>query len=253
MTPQYPKQTGTDRVPASSGSEMASISLSPRQVGLTLGSIITFFILAALAGQVARWFFGADDAASLMRWIDVEGEKNPPALFAGLQLLLAAAVAWITARCDSVQSRKRGWFVLSLGMAWMAFDEVFFMHERLIEPTKAIIGTENLGPLTYAWVVPAIIIVAAFAVYFAGFLRRLPAPVRNRLLLAGGVFVGGAIGLEMVGGWYWSTQGNDFTQSLIVIVEEALEFSGICLFIVATLRFVENHVGPIKLAVSSDR
>ncbi len=218
----------------------AQIEISATRIANWLAAVIALFIAIASANQVARWLYGVDDSAAFIRLFDVEAEKNPPALFAGLQLLLAAGILWLIQRQETLPWRRMRWRILGIGLAWIAFDEVFWMHERLIEPMRSLLGDGDLGAFTYAWVVPASVLVLFLAVYFAPLLLSLPNDTRNRLVLSGGLFIIGAVGMEMVGGWYWSTHGNDLMQSMIVIVEEALEFAGICLFIHTALRYLNR-------------
>lgn len=174
-------------------------------------------------------------------------KKSLPALYAGLQILVAAVIVWVIQRAEPAGWRKRDWRNLGAGMAFMAFDEVFRVHERFSDPMRSLLGHGDLGPFTYAWVVPAIVLVAVLALYFVRFLVSLPAKTRLLFGLAGAIYVGGALGMEMIGGWYWSQYGASSVQSMLVVVEELMEFFGITLFIYAALRYIERERGSAEL------
>ena len=231
------------RSPQSNQNEsmVPAIVINPNRIALVLASLVFLFITLAVVGQLSVWVYGFDPESKFVLYFNVEAEKNPPALFAGLQLLFAATTAWVASKIDIVMWRRRYWQILAAGLAWMSFDEVFRMHERLIEPMRALLGGGDLGMFTYAWVVPAIFVVSIVGLLYTKFLLGLPSETGLWLFASGAVFVGGAVGLEMVGGWYWSQMGNTLTQSLIVITEEAMEFSGICLFIFVVLRFLQKE------------
>jgi len=62
--------------------------------------------------------------------------------------------------------------------------------------------------------------------------------------------VGGALGMEMVGGYYADavTQRN-LTYGLMVCVEEILEMVGVIVFIYALVSYIGSHVENIDLRV----
>ena len=81
----------------------------------------------------------------------------------------------------------------------------------------------------------------AAGAFFLPFLRALPAKLAARFVLAGAVYVGSAVGLEMVavamqlgykakegGGYDWPTLG-------LVALEEGGEMAGVALFVWALL------------------
>jgi hypothetical protein len=81
--------------------------------------------------------------------------------------------------------------------------------------------------------------VAVFAVTFLRFLGHLPQLTRRRFWIAGLLFVGGVLGLEMVAGSYSVVHGTfNMTYVLIVTAEEALEMLGIVVLVYALLAYV---------------
>ena len=89
------------------------------------------------------------------------------------------------------------------------------------------------------------------ALLFSGFLRKLPAETRRNLLVAGAVYVAGALGMEMAGGYYFSVdEVPDFTYAMMAIVEESLEMFGVILFLRGLLRHLEKHVGTFAVRLT---
>jgi hypothetical protein len=71
------------------------------------------------------------------------------------------------------------------------------------------------------------------------------------MVLAGLVFVGGAVGLEALGGWYVDRFGREEPgYGLLVTVEELLEMLGVAAFIYAVLRHLVAEHGWAEVRVS---
>jgi len=63
----------------------------------------------------------------------------------------------------------------------------------------------------------------------------LPARTRTLFLIAGAVYVSGAVVLEMAGGAYASTHGTDLAYGALASVEEVLEMAGIVVMLYARM------------------
>ena len=62
-------------------------------------------------------------------------------------------------------------------------------------------------------------------------------------LLAGGLYIGGALGMEMIGGYYTDFYGkNNLTYALITCLEEVLEMTGIVVFIHGLLDYMRLYL-----------
>ncbi|MCZ0904903.1 hypothetical protein ON021_33910, partial [Microcoleus sp. HI-ES] len=107
----------------------------------------------------------------------------------------------------------------------------------------------HLGGIFYfVWVIPGAIFVAVTALAYLKFLRHLPRKTRDFFLLAGSIYVGGALGMEMVGGYYADAVGQrNLIYGLMVCVEEILEMVGVIVFIYALLSYIGSHLETIDL------
>ncbi len=103
---------------------------------------------------------------------------------------------------------------------------------------------DTTGLFAYAWVIPGAGFVLICLVSFWKFLMNLPFRTRNLFIIAGGCFVGGAIGIEMIGGQYADLYGEaqDMTYSVIATFEESLEMMGIILLIHALLDYITKYI-----------
>ena len=73
------------------------------------------------------------------------------------------------------------------------------------------------------------------AITYARFLIALPRTSMRAFLIAGFVYVSGALGMELVGGAYFTTHSNDVVYGVIATIEEMGEMTGMALFILALL------------------
>lgn len=133
------------------------------------------------------------------------------------------------------------------GFLYIAFDEAFQIHEKLIWPFQRLIGEDNLGIFYFAWVIPAIFIVIMLGLFFLKFLLYLSVTERNRFLLAAALYLGGAIGMELIGGRHVELYGEEnWGYSTITTLEESLEMAGLIFFIWALLKYCEAHYSSVQ-------
>ena len=204
---------------------------------LTIGALL---VLSTL-GQIARCRFGWGSLFGLVRLFYVDAERNVPPFFSVLLLLLAAALLAVVAATMRRRSDRfwRYWGGLAVLFAGLAADEFIGFHEMPIEHLRRLLGAHGL--LYFTWVIPGMGFVALVAILWTRWLLALPVETRNRYVVAGVIFVSGAIGVEMLSGWAAEYRGEDSgLYAAIVTVEEACEMLGVWYFIDATLRLLQR-------------
>lgn len=192
--------------------------------------LIAVAIVAGLGLVSEMWHHRAHDALieALLPKLSLSYESNVPTWFSSA-LLLACAVA-AGAIAVARPPWHRHWWVISGVAAYLSLDETAELHEHLG-------GHIDTGGVFYFdWVIPAAIVVALIVVAFIPFVRALDATTRRRLILAGVIYVGGALVMELPLGW-WSEQrgGDTLGYALIDWVEETMEMIGATLAFVALL------------------
>jgi hypothetical protein len=159
---------------------------------------------------------------ALVSKLSLSYESNLPTWFSSSLLLACAVAAGVIAHTSS-QLRKQWWFISGLA-GWMSLDEAAELHENL---GGHLPGS---GILYFDWVIPATAIVALLVATFVPFIRALHPPTRTRLIIAGLVYVGGALVMELPLGWWTENHGMDgLGYALIDWVEETLEMIGAAL------------------------
>lgn len=229
---------------------MNQVFLDTRAIVRILAVVALVLVLASIAGQLSKYLLGHDQVKGLVPLFYLDKERNVPTYFSVLLLLFAALLLAVIALVVGKQRAPyvSKWGILSLTFLFLAFDEAFQVHERLIVPFRGLLGGSDLGIFYYAWVVPGIAFVAVLGVFFSRFVLALPAATRFRFVLAGALYVGGALGVEFVGGWYAETHSTQtFAYSMIATTEESLEMAGLIVFIWALLQHCAEHFGEVRL------
>jgi F0F1-type ATP synthase membrane subunit c/vacuolar-type H+-ATPase subunit K len=101
-------------------------------------------------------------------------------------------------------------------------------------------------------------LVLLFLAGYVRFLVHLPRRVRRLFLAAGGTYVGGALGMELIGGNYasWATQlpyssERYMTYAMITTVEELLEMVGIVVFLHALMLYMCVCMSDVRVHIES--
>ena len=125
----------------------------------------------------------------------MDRELNLPTLFSSALLLMAALLMRQLGQ-NSDRIVARDWRLLSKIFIFLALDEALQIHEILIIPGLR----HQVHPaLASTWVVPYAALGLILLWRFRNFLGSIPTATASRLLRAGAVYIGGAIGMEMLG------------------------------------------------------
>ena len=182
-------------------------------------------------------------ASSLLPTLfDVNTEANIPTWFASSLWLLAAIVAATVAVASSglPRRRRRGWLGFAAVLALLSLDEAASLHERLLGSAgSALLGADARGALHFAWVVPGALVAAVLALALAGTVWSMPVRQRLLVLLAGAIFVAGALGAESLSGAALERYGDARAYVALTSLEEAAEMAGALLLLAALLSLLE--------------
>ena len=227
-------------------SQIGIILLTPSSIRNLLTAITAGLLVAHGVVQVGIYGFGAEK-----HWLDslnMDRELNLPTLFSS-SLLLVSALLMRRLGQSSDRIAALDWRLLSKIFIFLALDEALQIHEILIIP-----GLRNqVHPaLASTWVVPYAVLALILLWRFRQFLVSISTATASRLLQAGAVYIGGAIGMEIIGSfavrsslirlhspWYGAITG----------LEEAFELLGIILLIDALLRALLDQRNSIDLTL----
>lgn len=225
---------------------MPSIVLGERRLRWVLWCMTALVSLLGLAVELVHYLLPSRQTV-LIPLLSLSIEGNFPTWYAtslllgcGLLLLLVAAGA----RASGAGFQRRWWF-LGATFVYMSLDEAIELHENL----GRLLDLH--GVLFFSWVVPAGIAVLLMGLWYLPFLWRLPAATRWRFVLAGVLYVGGALLLELPLGHWAERHGHDnLTYALLDWVEESLELAGATLFALSLLRYLREQFSDLRLSLA---
>ncbi|MEZ0326349.1 MAG: hypothetical protein ACAH95_10625 [Fimbriimonas sp.] len=232
--------------------EDAELPIHPPAVARTLAYCVAVLVLASLAGQAFKLTTGHDYAGGFIPKFNLDAEDNVPTFFSALLLVGAAGLLTIigTLKKKAKDTFALHWFTLAALFLFLGTDEASSIHETLIMPLRTAFKAE--GIFHYAWVIAAIPLVILFMVGFAKFFFHLPRRFRLLLGLAVGTYITGALGLELIGGWYAARNGLDnWGYVLLTTIEETLEMAGVVVLIYGLLEYLKQYAGQIRWSLHS--
>lgn len=223
-------------------------------------SILLWLIVLTLAlnsigvvGRGIEYLLGYEDTTELVRLFHVAEEGNLTTWFSSMLLLCSSILLTVIAGAARAQIKPYVWHWTGLSVLFflMCLDEAARIHELTIGPLRSLFHVS--GVFYYAWVLLAIPFLLVVAIAYSKFLRDLPRDSRLLFLGAGGLYILGAMGMDMAAGYFISRgAGSRFLEPALITVEELLENVGIVVFIYALLAHIRahTHVSEIQLCIT---
>jgi len=182
-------------------------------------------------------YSGAKPELSNKIWLlDVDSEESA---FTWLSVVVAFSAAWLLflASRDAAMRGSRfkyHWYALTVLFLLLSFDEFAGIHEKI---SAGLSGRmEHTGLMYFAWAAPAGILSLIGLVAFVPFIRSFSLALAALLVLSALIFLGGAVGFEMIGGSVAEVEGiESFRYRVLTNLEEGLEMAGILIFIYVLL------------------
>ncbi len=119
------------------------------------------------------------------------------------------------------------------------------IHERINTALKISLNT---GAFYFPWVLLGAAFALIVACTYVRFLRHLPGDTRRLFLLGGALFVGGAVGIEIIGGIYVVRFGATNPYAVISATEELLEMLGVIVFLHAVMSYLGSEEACFQFA-----
>jgi hypothetical protein len=238
------------------------IQVDPKKVSLYIGLVVVGLTLAHIVGQFFIFYLGHTSVFGLVPLFDLNGEHNVPTLYAAGALFFCAVLLAIIAAAI----RRNGgaywphWAALALIFLYLSLDEALLLHERFVQ--RRIVSGFGLDESDFvfyiAWIIPFGILLIIFVLAYVKFLLHLPRQTALLFIIAGAIFVAGAIGLEAAAGihhfLYGYTEAKKQTNvayAVLLTAEEFLEMTGIVIFIYALLSYIDSELKDLRLKVVS--
>jgi hypothetical protein len=220
------------------GTSILIFNLPPGRILLV--HLVIIAILCACSA-ITSTLYVIDDV-KVISFFFLGSEGNLPTYFSTFMLLEATVLLGAVA---ATERRKAGsfahyWLALALIFFFLATDETAQIHEKATIPLRALFGLH--GALNFAWVlvgIPAVLLVGG---YYLRFLRGIERRYAVLFVISGAIYVTGAVGFEMWGGWISDHLGDRSALYFVEAhLEETFEMVGVALFIYSLLSLMKTR------------
>ncbi len=224
-----------------------NITISPFNIAKYLTFGIIFLTICSIAIQIGKYVF--DYREPWTRILNLDREMNIPTWYSGLMLVSCGLIIRGIFSIKKSESDRwwRQWRTLSIIFFILAIDEIASIHEILIIDDLA--DALNLPSFWHSvWVIPGTILVAIFIWKYWKFILYLPSQLKRYFIIAISVYVGGALGMEMVGSYYDGIDGQqNLVYAMLATIEEVMEMMGCVVFIYGLLTYLGELSAGIQV------
>lgn len=222
------------------------ITFSPKAVTRLLFCCIVLLALGHIAAFIEDHVRHAYSrlAKNIIKWFDFNLEYNVPTWFSVIILMFSSLLFFIIYLSKKNNSTKGAhyWLTLAFIFIFLSVDECVQVHEEVAKILRQSVTNDISGFLYWAWVIPYGIFAIAAGIYFIRFVLNLPAQTRNLFFIAGGMYVFGALILELPEGYFYKKYGlNHIYNRILYFVEELCEMGGVTILIYALLGYMAAH------------
>ena len=237
-----------------------NLAISPKKVVRVLILAVLLLTLAGLVVGYIQIFWGSKGLLESLNVLRLTNDNSIPTWYSSFALLLCSILLAVIA----VAKRRYGerwiahWGVLSGIFLLLSIDEVARIHETVGNfvgsAVAKSVGFTSSALIYNPWVVPGMVFVLIVLLACLRFLAYLPRRTMLFFLLAGGLFVAGAIGTEMLGSildsevhesvdrMQHAPYSAQLTYEILVAIEEFLEMLGLVVFIYALLSYISSYL-----------
>jgi hypothetical protein len=225
------------------------ILVNPSYILKILTGIAIVLVLASFGTQILKYKAGIDYMMGLIPMFFLGSEANIPTFYSVFLLLLSSSLLLLI----TIYKRNRGesnvnlWALLAFVFFYISMDEMATIHEKLTDPFASFLGgAQRPAILTFAWVIPVLVVLIFLGILYIRFFLKLDKRTKLHFFIAATLMIGGAIGFELIGGYYFRILGDDnLTYRTIQNTEEMLEISGILVFIKGLLDYCTLNLRSI--------
>jgi hypothetical protein len=229
-------------------------TLNPRRIAAGMLGVIALLAAMHVAQLLVYFYVGDPDVFDFVEMIDFDYEANLPSLYSSLAIFFCAVLLWLIAldKRGTGADFRHHWLGLAVIFTFLGVDEAVALHEEVGDLVEESGWFEATGYLYFAWVVPYGILLLLFAITYLRFVIALPTKTMWTFVLAGLLFVGGAIGIEVVSAREADLHSSETVYySVLYTLEELCEMIAIVIFSYGLLRYVEAEKSHVTFRVGS--
>ena len=161
--------------------------------------LLILALAAIYAGsQLLSYLTGHGRMFGLLSLFDMQEEQSIPNVLSTAGLLAASLTAWLIVHVNPMGNPRvaRGWRVVAAILLFLAIDEGAGMHDRLAGVGQAAFDTH--GIFFIGWILPYLLLLGITGLVLLPVALSMPSRTRLRLIVAGAIYIGAAMGMEMI-------------------------------------------------------
>jgi len=216
------------------------VFVNTRVIILILGLITCLLVLLSVISQLLFKPSYPRHIQGLLVFFNSAAEGNLPTYYSSFLLLCSAFLLLVITLGEKKRktTKVRYWIVLSLGFVYLSIDEMLILHEKVSLFIQSITDYSGEGIFRSTWVIVYSIPVIIVVLFYIKFFIQLDPKILKIFLLAGILYVGAAMGFEILENLYAESYGQDMVYSMMQNLEEGLEMAAIILFIKGLLDYM---------------
>ncbi|MEZ5945858.1 MAG: hypothetical protein R3C13_08630 [Hyphomonas sp.] len=230
----------------------SEIGLSPKRVAIGLILIGAFLFTAQAFVLVMKYGFDREYLFGLAAKFHLNKEMNVPTVTSTLILVGCAAMLSVNALL-SPKGRRAAWWLLAAVFLFLGYDESMQIHEMLSGSVHRTFQADWVP--AFAWVLPYGAAIIVLAVVLLPWFLALDRASQISFFLAGVIYVGGALGIELLEGMSFSSidqslsveglraANHSLPHELLTTTQECMEYIGSAFF----LYLLVKRVGGLRL------
>ena len=222
----------------------ATIQLHAKRIVALLWIALVTIVALAVLREVYVAAFGAETVLKKLGLLTLTEESSLCGWYSSLLLAGIAGLLLISGHADDRPRWKPYWNILAAIFVFLSFDEAVALHERWVTlsalPSYKIFGAQ--------WVIPYTIFFLLVGFAFLRFVLAQPEPLRRLIFLAAAIYVGSAVGLEMVES-YCARASAMNCYLLSATIQEVGEMIGLTIFAAALVASLGRRQPPISVTL----
>ncbi len=189
-----------------------------------------------------------------MAEFDVNSEANITTYYSVSMAIVSSCLLFVIAYLKNAARDKYRfhWTILAWFLLYISVDDASVIHEK---SSKYLKGLTALGGwFEYKWVIIGLIVVMIFGISFFRFWLNLDNKYKVLFLLSAGLFFGGAVGAEILGGrWAYSNGSKNFTYVLFTTVEQGLQYAGLTTLAYSLLLYIKSYFPSFSVLIKENK
>jgi hypothetical protein len=179
----------------------------------------------------------AGTVLSLLQRLNVDQEISIPTWYSVCLLFSAFFLLYSIATHPQLLRHRRLWSALTVIFLCLSIIEGIALNDGIGAVLRFVVDVDTDSAFRYRWVIVAIPAVLIIGALYVPFIRALPSRIRLLVILGAALYVGGAIGAEMINA-YMLGRADILAVRLVVHIEELCEMIGMSVFIYTLLNYL---------------